>query len=372
MSAELRIYLNNTAATDEQLALFGDIRVDQAIGMAAEAELDVLLDMDDTGVWSGMEEDFTQPFSRIRVEVKVGDDGEFIALIDGPIVAQRFELSSSPEDAKLILVVQDDSVLLNQTEEIEMYEDMTADEIAESIFTDFGLDPDVDPAPDPASPLARAVVQRGTAMQLLRELARRYGMFTYVVPGEEPGISIGKFVQPVFEETEYPQIVLMGEDRNIGAFNAQFDALRPVTALAGSVGITDKTDIYSEADAPDIDPLGDEATHDIVAPAQPTILARTREETSDIDEATMAAVNLSSFAYTATAEIDTESYEAVLEPYKILTVAGAGGYLSGDYLISRVTHLIDNGGYKQQFSLRRNARSAGSSTSLSSLFGGIF
>jgi hypothetical protein len=37
-----------------------------------------------------------------------------------------------------------------------------------------------------------------------------------------------------------------------------------------------------------------------------------------------------------------------------------GGYLSGDYLISRVTHVIEDEGYRQQFELRRNARSAGS------------
>jgi hypothetical protein len=168
MSAELRIYLNNTAATEEQLALFGDIRVDQAIGMAAEAELDVMLSMDDSGVWSSMEEDFTQPFSRIRIEVKVGEDGEFIPLIDGPIVAQRFELSSSPEDGKLVLVVQDDSVLLNQTEEIEVFDDMTASEVAESIFSDFGFEPEVDDTPDPGSALPRVIVQRGTAMQLFQ------------------------------------------------------------------------------------------------------------------------------------------------------------------------------------------------------------
>lgn len=370
MAAELRIYLNNTAATGEQLALFGDIRVDQAIGMAAEAELDVLISVDDSGVWSSIEEDFTQPFSRIRVEVKVVDDGEFVALIDGPIIAQRFELSSSPEESKLVLVVQDDSVLLNQTEEIALFEDKTADEIADTLFSDFGLDSDVDPVPDPAAPLTRAIVQRGTAMQLLRDLARRHGMFVYVLPGDEPGVSIGRFVKPVFEASEFPEIVLMGQDRNVSSFNAQFDALRPITANAGSVGATDKTDIYSEASASDLGLLGDEATHDIIAPAQPTILARTREEAGDMDQATLAAVNLSSFAYSANAEIDVESYAAVLEPYKVITVAGAGGYLSGDYLISRVTHLIANNGYKQKFNLRRNARSAGTSA-VGGLLGGI-
>jgi hypothetical protein len=47
-------------------------------------------------------------------------------------------------------------------------------------------------------------------------------------------------------------------------------------------------------------------------------------------------------------------------PYRVVTVAGAGGHLSGDWLISRVTHMISDASYKQAFSLRRNARSGGS------------
>jgi hypothetical protein len=43
----------------------------------------------------------------------------------------------------------------------------------------------------------------------------------------------------------------------------------------------------------------------------------------------------------------------------VVRVAGVGGFLSGDYLISRVTHLLGDESYRQQFSLRRNARSAG-------------
>lgn len=371
MAAEIKIFLNNEAATDEQLGLFGEIRVDQAIGMAAEAELHMAISTDDNGVWSGIEEDFAQPFSRIRIEVKVGEEEDFIALIDGPVIAQRFELSASPDESKLVLVVQDDSVLMNQTEEVVLYEDKTADEVAEIIFTDFGLEYQIDPTLDPAAPLKRAIVQRGTAMQLLRELGRRYGMFVYVVPGDEPGVSIGRFVKPTFEESEFPEILLMGQDRNVATFSAQFDALRPLTAKAGSVGITDKTEVYSETTESDLDLLGEESAHAIVAPAQPTMLARTREEAGDLDEATLAAVNLSSFAYSASAEVDTESYAAVLEPYKVVSVAGAGGYLSGDYLISRVTHLIDDGGYKQQLNLRRNARSAGSGA-LDSFLAGIF
>ncbi len=357
-TSEFRLYLNNAPATEDQMDLFAEIRVDQAIGMASEAELHVNLTVDDEGNWLGMEEDFAQPGARVRVEIKVGDDGEFVPLMDGPIVGQRFELSASPCGSTMILVAQDDSVLLNQDEEAVVYENQRADEIASQIFSDFGLTPDVDTLPDAGAALERFVVQRGTAMQLLRQLAREHGLFLYVKPGESPGTSIGVFKRPTWEAGDLPELLLLGEERNVAKFQAAFDAQKPLTAAASSVSIADKSELSSETDAADVEALGDKAAHDLATPAK-TLLTGTREEQSDLDQATAAAVNLSSFAYTASAEVSAGGYPGVLQPYQIVTVAGVGGYLSGDYLISRVTHAIRDGGYSQKFELKRNARSSG-------------
>ena len=371
--AEFRVYFGDTAATADQLGMITEIKVDQAIGMATEAELKLVLTADDTGAWSGMDDDFAQPFSRVRVEIKLGDDsdeGDYVALIDGPIVGQRFEMGAGPGESALTLVIQDDSVLLSQTESVALFEDMTADAIVTQLYSDAGLTPQVDSVPDAGAALTRFVVQRGTAMQLVRELARSYGMFAYVMPGDTKGSSTGVFQKPVLTPGTAPGLLLMGNDRNIDSFVAQFDALRPLTASAGSVSITDKTALSSSADSSDLDSLGDEAVHDFVSPLSAALLARTREEQNDLDATTQAAVDLSSFAYSSTCEIDAERYNTVLSPHQVITVTGAGSVLSGNYLISRVTHQINEDSYKQKLTLRRNARSAGAGGGLPSL-GGI-
>jgi hypothetical protein len=371
--AEFRVYFDTTAATSEQLDLIEEIRVDQAIGMAAEAELKIILTTDDAGAWSGMGEGFAQAFARVRVEVKLGDDsdeGDFVALIDGPIVGQRFDLGSGPGESALTLVVHDDSVLLNREEAVALFEGMSADAIVQQLYSDAGLTPEVDSVPDSGAALTRFIAQRGTPMQLVRELARRHGMFAYVKPGDSPGVSTGVFQRPVLSGGELPGLLLMGTDRNIDSFSAQLDALRPLTASAGNVSITDKTALSSSATSPDLDPLGDEGVHDFLSPLSAALLARTREEQNDLDAATQAAVNLSSFAYSAMAEVDAERYNAVLAPHQVIQVAGAGSVLSGDYLISRVTHQLSHDAYTQKFTLRRNARTVGSG-GLSTLFGGI-
>ena len=151
--AEYRVYFDNTPATADQLARFAEIRVDQGIGMAAEAELDLPIGTDDAGLWSGIEEDFAQAFARIRVEVKVAD-ADFVPLIDGPVVGNRYEMKATPDQSRMTLVVHDDSVLLNRDEKVVLFEDMAPQDIVSSVYEEAGLTPDV------ADMLDRAGIKR--------------------------------------------------------------------------------------------------------------------------------------------------------------------------------------------------------------------
>ena len=366
--SDFRLYFDGAQADAERLDCFGEVRIDQAIGMATEAELSMDIGTDDNGLWPHIEEDFAQPERRVRVEARTGT-GEYTPLIDGLIVGQRFELSGAPNESKLILIIQDDSVLLNRDEAVRLFEDMAPHEIAQQLFQDHGLTAQTDSTLSVSGGPTRCIVQRGTAMHLLRELARRHGMFVYVRPGDIPGQSVGLFVQADLSPSDLPELLLMGANRNVNSFQAQFDALRPMTARASSLNINDQSILVSDASRSSLSDQGAVAAHDMVTAAA-TLLARTGEDTVDLDAATEAAVNYSSWAYTANAEVVSDAYASILSPYRVISVAGAGAYLSGTYLISRVIHTLNNEQYKQQVTLRRNARSDGASEG--SVPGGLF
>lgn len=368
-TADFRIYLDNEPASEEQLGLFSEIQVDQAIGMASEADMQIGIGVGDDGVWDTLEDSFVQPFSRIRVEIRI-DDNDYIPLIDGPVVGQNFELDAGPERSKLVLVVHDDSVLLNQDEGVELYEDQRPDQIATNLFQQYGFTAETDSVTSPAGTLTRYLMRRGTPMQFLREIARRHGMFVYVAPGDSPGNSKGVFKLPQLQSGDYPELLLLGAERNINKFSARFDGLRPLSASAFNVDITNQEVLSSEAEDSSLNAQGATPVHEMIEAAA-TLLARTREDTSDLDAATTAAVDHSSWAYSAQAEVSVDNYSGVLSPYGTIAVAGAGGYLSGDWLISQVRHTINNSGYTQSLTLRRNARSAGSGGD-SGLPGGLF
>jgi phage protein D len=357
-ASEFRLWLDGAPADADRLGRCGEVRVDQAIGMATQAEVDIPLQLDDDGRWSSIDEDWAQAFRRVRVEVKVGD-GEFVALVDGPIVSQRFELTAEPGTSRMVLIAQDDSVLLDREEKVALFEDMADSDIASRLISEPGLTPEVDSTPSAGSALQRVVVQRGSNMQLLRELARRHGMFAYVKPGPTAGTSIGVFKRPQLAAGELPEILLLGPTRNAGRFDATFDALRPLRATAGSVTLSDRTAQTSSATSATLAAMQGDAAHDIVDTPATTLLARTREESTDLDAATEAAVNISSWAWSATVDLDADTYPAVVRAYDVVRVAGAGGQLSGDWLVSRASHVIGDAAFRTRLGLRRNAQSTG-------------
>lgn len=365
--AELRIFLDGVQADENQLDLFALVKVDQAIGMATEAELEVPVGADSQGAWGGIGEDYAQPFFRIRIEVKIGE-GDFTPLIEGQVVAIRYQLSANPNESKMVIVVQDDSLLLNREETVERFENKRPDEIAAQFFSDYGLESDLDNISLPAGGLARETVQRGTAMHLLRDLGRRHGCFVYVYPGADVGKSVGVFKKPELEKSSFPELLLLGSERNLDALEINFDALLPTTAKAASVSVPKlKVADLATASSSQV-ALGDADSHSLVE-AGTILLSQVLEEAEDVDASLQSAVDYSSWALTANGEVSAASYVGVLQTHKTVTVVGASSSLSGNYLISRVTHTISDEGYKQSFQLRRNAQSVPSDGGLG---GGIF
>jgi hypothetical protein len=59
----------------------------------------------------------------------------------------------------------------------------------------------------------------------------------------------------------------------------------------------------------------------------------------------------------ASGEINSDAYQSVLRPHRLVLVKGAGKTYSGKYYVTRVVHEVNHAGdYVQRFEARRNAR----------------
>lgn len=363
-AVEYRVFFNNNPAPREQLDRIEELTVEQEIDMAWEARIQIPIGTDANGNWSGEDEEFMQPFTPVRIEIKVGD-GNFVPLIDGPIVNADSGMSTEPGQSMLTLTVQDNSVFLNREDSIFRFENLLDHEIASQIFGEAEqiTSTDIEETPSPTSGSTPVVVQRGTEMQLLRFLARRQGMHAYVLPGDAPGASVGCFKTFPTEPDGLPLLTLTGSDRNLTSFNPRTNAQRPARVTAYSVSLLDKTITRSTSSFDSLDLLGEEQSFQQAENTANQILCPSSEDAVDLDRAVQAEALNSSFATEVTGSIMSDCYAGVLTPYRIVTVSGVNRRQSGNYLIHQVTHQLTRSGYSQSFTLKRNARSQGAGAS---------
>lgn len=357
--AAFKVYFNNLPAADDLLERIEEIIVDQEVDMATEARIKVPVSVNEMGKWTDEDADFITPFSRIRVEIIV-ENLQPVALIDGPIVASENHLSSDPGESFLSLIVQDDSAFLNREEKFVLYDNMSDDEVAQKIFKEIPQIADTDiEKTKKSSGSASSVVQRGTGMELLRELARRHGMHTYVLPGSNPGQSIGCFKAIMNQSSGLPPLTLLGENRTLQTFSVRHDFMLPSKVRAFTLNIADKSISESVAVYSDAEKLGEEEAIQKPSDMSVQLLSPYTDFSTSADSIVASRAAISGFAFEAKGS-PNDKYTGVLQPYNVVDILGVNSRLSGKYLISRVTHTLTRSSYGQQFIALRNAMSGGS------------
>ena len=359
-SSDFRLFFDTTAATQDQLDMVEDISVDQEIDTAWEARIKIALMTDDQGSWKRESESVFRAFTQVRVEVRMGD-ADFVPLIEGPVVRRESHLSAQPGESALTLIVHDASVMLNRSEEIMEFQQATDDEIATQIFGNFPeiASTDIDTVADAGSGLDSTIVKRGTAMQVLRRLARRNGMYAYVLPGDTPGSSIGCFKALADAPGSLPPLVLTGADRTIEELTVSNDAQRPATYSGSALLINDSSTTSGTASASDATLLGDVSSAEQSSSASATrLLPPQYGESVALDSAAQALAFDSALSIEARGVVREGVYGAALTPYNVVTVQASATEASGDYLIWKVVHAITRSSYTQTFKLRRNALSS--------------
>ncbi|WP_209425148.1 hypothetical protein [Pararhodobacter sp. SW119] len=347
------MFYDQAPATVAQLRQVEEIVVEQEMEMAWEARVRLSLSLDDRGRWRAPPNTTVRPFSRVRIEVRLGERG-FRPLIDGPVAGFDTELAATPGSSVVNLVVRDDSVLMNREDDIEVFENRSDASIAEEVFGRFASIAET--RMGAATTVHPATVRRGTSIQFLRQLARAYGYLAYVLPGDRPGTSVGVFDAPASQPRGHPALVLLGRARNLQAATFREDAEGPERSSGRVLSITDQQVTASERSYADVALMGDlpPVTSDTAALRElpPEENLREDPETSAAGRARRA-----SYGMRMSATLVPGSYDDVLSPYEVVTVRAGTLPQSGDWLLHKVTHRITPSIYAQEIEAKRNARS---------------
>ncbi|MFW9918576.1 MAG: hypothetical protein ACFFED_03185 [Candidatus Thorarchaeota archaeon] len=340
-----------------------EIHVEQEMDMAWQCRIKLRIKADEKGNWTDEHRELMKPFIRIRIEIGYGIP-PYIPLIDGPVVGHDISMSSEPGNSFATITVQDDSIFLNQDQSFEMFEGKKVQEIVDACFKI---------AKDKITPqfidrknfkIPEITMQRGSPIELLREIGMKQGIHTYVLPGHEKGKSIGCFQTLKSHSTNqgsllnagnYQPLILLGKERNIDSFDARTDAQAPTNVMVVSFSPNGKDTSARTTSPSSLDLVGNKIGYEssINTPTRlpPAYSVGPIEE----NQSDSAIAERNNYSIEATGTINTTIYPDILQPYSTIQVKGVGPEYTGEYLITAVTHTITPAKYTQSFKLKGSA-----------------
>lgn len=286
-------------------------------------------------------------------------------LMDGIITNQQLAPGQEPGTSTLTLTGEDVSVMLDMEEKSAEHPAQNEAVIALKLigsYAQYGLVPTVVPPPtiDTPMPSERIPVQQGTDLAYLQEMAARYAYVFYVTPGPASGTNAAYWGPPV--RVGVPQKALsvnLGPNSNVESIDFQYNGLGP-TVVSGKVQdrVTNQV-LPVQTFASTRAPL-------VSRPAwatQPQVRSRQfRQAGQNVTQAFARAQAETDAAadsvITATGELNTAQYQALLKPRGLVGLRGAGHSYNGTYYVKSVTHSIHKGEYKQRFTLTREGLGA--------------
>jgi phage protein D len=372
-------------------SFYGDVEsltVEENVMIANTMRLRLAITLDDSGVWSHLDDERFGVFTKVSVRIGFmggggmagsissaagalggGNDG-LERVFDGYITAVNTNWGSQPGSSHLEIDAMDTSVLMSLEEKVATWPNLSDSDIVQQIVSGYGVQVNVDSTPTVHQENDTTIVQRNTDIQFVRELAQRNGLEFYFETDKDSG-EVNAFLRaPQLEGTPQPDLAIQfGQESNLKSFVARVVGQRPLSVKttqidvkanspnSAQVGDTQFTKL-GNTDANELigGPLGSLVTPKDVL-AQMLLLGTPTSDATELQTFAQAVRDEAAWLITANGEINSEAYQTVLRPHRMVLVKGAGSRYSGKYYVTQVTHeLVGDGTYAQKFEARRNAR----------------
>jgi hypothetical protein len=224
-------------------------------------------------------------------------------------------------------------------------------------YAAFGVIPMVIPSLNdiPPLPINRIPQQRGSDYAYITRLAREAGYVFYLEPGPAPATSKAYWGPEIRVGEPQPALTTnMDAQTNVEQLSFTFEKERKILPIVSFQEPYSKATIT--VPIPDVTPLNPPLG--LVPPLPPNIekLNETGHLTAlEAIAAGIAFVGQNSDSVFGRGKLDVARYGRTLKSRRLVGVRGAGLPFNGLYYVQSVTHEIERGSYKQDFTLARNA-----------------
>jgi phage protein D len=353
-----RLLIDGEPASPELIAAIQQIEVEDHAEEADMLRLRLSTNVraDGSG-WTVLDDDVFPRLANLRLTVAIGSRTT-VPLIDAYVIETTAALANEPGASALTVVAMDPTVLMHLEERVRPWPNMTDGDVAAAIFSDaaYGFTPVVESTRWTRQEEEQTLIQRGTDIRFLHQLAERNGYECFVQMNPDTGEVEGHFHPPQLDEA--PQGVLtvnMGPASNVTRFEVRFDMLGPTTATATGLDIDSGEDQPAQAEGAANDELGTAAAVPAERPRRVLLSGTGMGQSGELQTLAQAVVDRSAWAIEAEGELNTTAFGNVLRAKRPVMVRGAGRLFSGTYYVEKVLHSFTSEGYTQLFTLRRNA-----------------
>jgi phage protein D len=359
MSSSFTILTGGQAASDLATAMV-ELEVEENADMPGAFSLTLPIKRTTSGDYDLPNDTRLAPLSNICVTSDAGD-GSTQCLIDGYVLSQTAHLDTGTAASTLKVWGQDASWLMNTTEQVKEWVDVTDGAVANTIFGNYGFAPDdgnlTDDSPAHTSD-GHSLMQRATDAQFLRRLARRNGKLFRVYCTDTPGQRTGCFAKPSLDGD--PVVTLTLNDATaatVDAVDITWDVMRPSSTVAYQELFTENDPDGAGGTTSDsgLNPLEARGLADFAGTAVTSVLTTTVDDGQELTERAESVLIEAGWFVRCQGTADVNRLKAILRAGTVVQLAAAGSLHSGNYFVWSVRHKITAEKHAMEFVLVRNA-----------------
>ncbi len=401
MGSKYTLMLNGQPADDALKQLIAEADIEESMDMPSAIQLKLPISRSSGGDLTYISDPRFAPLATVSVVATAGGDGASgvasgavgnvaaavgggaapsaaQCIFDGYFLSQKIHLETGVTNSTIVIWGQDASWLMNQTEKVREWVDVTDSSVAASIFGEYGITPsDQNTADDSPSHTedTHSLMQRGSDIAFLRLLARRGGKTCRIACGDQPGVRTGYFAIPKLDG--YPALNLALNDPTnwtISSIDLEWDATRPTAVTARTALFSDASADGATGDTSDsgLAALGSQTLAAFAGKPMTVLLAAAVDSAGELTQRAQAVLRESGWFLRCEGEADVERLGAVLRAGMLVKLAGIGAVHSGTWIVWTVRHKITEQKHNMRFTLLRNAAGnppAGGAGGLASMLG---
>jgi phage protein D len=373
MASTFTIIVGGQAATD-LASVISELDVEENVDMPGAFLISLPINRTSAGDYDMVNDTRLAPLSNVCITA-AASDGQTQCLIDGYVLSQTAHLDTGTATSTVKVWGQDASWLMNMTEQVKEWADVTDGAVANTIFGNYGMTPDSgnlsDDSPAHTSD-GHSLMQRGTDAQFLRMLARRNGKLFRVFCTDTPGQRTGSFAKPALDGDAAVTLTLNDATAaTLDAVDITWDVMRPSATLARQALFTDSDQDGAGGTVSDsgLDSLEAQNLAAFAGQTVTSVLTATVDDGQELTERAESVLIEAGWFVRCQGTADVGRVGSILRAGTVAQLDAAGSLHSGKYFVWSVRHKITAEKHTMDFVLMRNA--VGAAPGGGSLLGGL-